>query len=65
MRVSPTGLRVPLSYLLGIGSGKTDGAAMTSGEVEILFEAGGPRGGASGLGGVSVAFLRGLCLNLS
>jgi hypothetical protein len=37
MRVSPVGLRVPLSYLSGIGSGETNGAVVTSGEAEFCL----------------------------
>jgi hypothetical protein len=37
MQVFPASLRVPLSYLLEIGSGEMDGAVVTSGEVEICL----------------------------
>jgi hypothetical protein len=37
MRVFPTSFRVPLPYLLGIISGETDGAVVTSGEAKICL----------------------------
>jgi hypothetical protein len=37
MRVSLTGLRVPLSYMPENGSGEMDGAVVTSGETEIYL----------------------------
>jgi hypothetical protein len=37
MRVSPAGLRVPLSYLPRIGSDETDGAVVTLGEAKIFL----------------------------
>jgi hypothetical protein len=68
MRVSPAGLRVPLSYLPGIGSGETNGVVVTSSEAEICLKRETLVGGASvhvgtistvglELGGVSAAFL--------
>jgi hypothetical protein len=35
MRVTHAGLRVPLSYLPGIGSSEMNGAGVTPGEAEI------------------------------
>jgi hypothetical protein len=64
MRVSPVGLRVPLSYLPGIGSGETDGVVVTLGEAEICLRRETSWRGLR-LGGVSSAFLRGLRLDLS
>jgi hypothetical protein len=37
MRVFPAGLRVPLSYLPGIGSGEMGGTVVASGEAEICL----------------------------
>jgi hypothetical protein len=37
MRVSPAGLQVPLSYLPGIGLGKTDIAVVTPGEAGFFL----------------------------
>jgi hypothetical protein len=70
MRVSLAGLRVPLPYVPGIGSGETNRVVVTSSEAEICLKRETFGGGASvpvrktstvglGLGGVSTAFLEG------